>query len=112
YNQAMEGLGKLGPNGGFRNPEEMQRAAAALTYDASVSGMNKIDHVVRNADGSGLFAVQGGLNDPGHQRVHVGAQEAVARSVEQTSAQLAQDAPKPQPTQDNPQQEQNARRVA
>lgn len=112
YNQAMEGLGKLGPNGGFRNQEEMQRAAAALTYDASVSGMNKIDHVVRNADGSGVFAVQGALNDPSHQRVHVGAQEAVARSVEQTTAQLAQDAPKPQPTQDNPQQEQNARRVA
>ncbi|UZW63078.1 XVIPCD domain-containing protein [Lysobacter enzymogenes] len=113
YNQALEGLAKLGPNGGFRNPEEMQRAAAALTYDASVAGMNKIDHVVRNGDGSGLFAVQGGLSDPSHQRVHVGAQEAVSRSVEQTTQQLAQDKPQQQAAPEQArEQEQAARRVA
>lgn len=113
YNQALEGLAKLGPNGGFRSQEEMQRAAAALTYDASVAGMTKIDHIVRNADGSGLFAVQGGLNDPSHQRVHVGAQEAVARSVEQTTQQLAQDKPQQQAAPEQArEQEQAARRVA
>lgn len=96
YQQALTGLEKLGPNGGFANPEQMQRAAATLAYEAGVSGMKEINHVVPNASGTGLFAVQGGLNDPAHQRVHVGREQAVSQSVEQTSQQMRQDVPQPQ----------------
>ncbi|MBT2746776.1 MULTISPECIES: XVIPCD domain-containing protein [unclassified Lysobacter] len=105
YQQAMDGLQKLGPNGGFKNHQEMERAAATLTYESRVHGMNKIDHVVPNADRSGFFAVQGGLNDPAHQRVLTDKQQAIGHSVEQTSAQLRQDVPQLQQPQQQPAQE-------
>ncbi|MGO1069115.1 XVIPCD domain-containing protein [Lysobacter sp. CA199] len=98
YNQALTGLEKLGPNGGFANREQMERAAATLTYESRVHGMTQIDHVVPNADRSGYFAVQGGLTDPGHQRVLANKDQAVSQSVEQTSVQLRQDVPQQAPS--------------
>ncbi|QWP78398.1 peptidoglycan-binding protein [Lysobacter sp. K5869] len=111
YQQAIQGLEKIGPNGGFADREQMERAAATLTYEAKVSGLNRIDHVVPNANGTGLFAVQGGLNDPSHHRVHVDRQQAVGQSVEQTSQQLRQDVPQPtlQPAPDSQAQERSSR---
>ncbi|UJB21247.1 MULTISPECIES: peptidoglycan-binding domain-containing protein [Lysobacter] len=91
YKQAVGGLEKLG---GFKNHQELERAAATLTYDARVSGLTKIDHVVPNASGTGLFAVQGGLNDPSHQRAFVDRAQATQQSVEQSTQKLQQDAPK------------------
>ncbi|MBX9403409.1 peptidoglycan-binding protein [Lysobacter sp. BMK333-48F3] len=108
YRQAVEGLERLGPNGGFRNREDMERAAATLTYEARVSGLNKIDHVVPNASGTGLFAVQGEVNDPAHHRVHVDRGQAVAQTVQQTSQQLQQDVP--QQAQQQQQQERQQQR--
>lgn len=91
YRQALEGVERLGPQAGFRNREDMERAAASLTYEARVSGLNKIDHVVPSANGTGLFAVQGELNDPGNHRVHVDGRQARQQTVEQSSQQLQQD---------------------
>lgn len=112
YRQAVAGLERLGPNGGFGNREDMERAAATLTYEARVSGLNRIDHVVPNTTGTGLFAVQGGLNDPAHHRAFADRGQAVGQSVEQTSQRLQQDVPQ-QPVQalPQPQQERQQARV-
>ena len=105
YRQALAGLERLGPEAGFRNAQDRERAAATLTYEAAVGGMNRIDHVVQNVNGSGVFAVQGGLNDPAHHRVFANTQQAVSQSVEQSSQRLAQDAPAQQATQQQSQQQ-------
>ncbi|MGO4780271.1 XVIPCD domain-containing protein, partial [Lysobacter sp. 2RAB21] len=70
YRQALDGLERLGPQAGFKNREELERAAGTLTYEARVSGLTKIDHVSLSANGNGLFAVQGELTDPANKRVH------------------------------------------
>lgn len=109
YRQAVAGLERLGPNGGFHSREDMERAAATLTYEARVSGLNRIDHVVPNTTGTGLFAVQGGLNDPAHHRAFADRGQAVGQSVEQTSQRLQHDVPQtpaqalPQPQQERQQ---------
>ncbi|KRB04297.1 hypothetical protein ASD86_18420 [Lysobacter sp. Root690] len=94
YQQALAGIEKLGPEAGFKDQAERERAAATLTYEAKVSGLTKIDHVVPNASGTGLFAVQGALNDPAHQRVYADKAQAVQQPVEKTTEQLSQDLPK------------------
>ncbi|QWP79427.1 peptidoglycan-binding protein [Lysobacter sp. K5869] len=103
YQQAVNGLEKLG---GFKNHQELERAAATLTYDARVSGLTKIDHVVSNANGNGLFAVQGGLNDPSHHRAYVDRNQAANQSVEQSTQRLQQDVPQSAQQQEQRQQEQ------
>ncbi|UHQ21630.1 peptidoglycan-binding protein [Lysobacter sp. 5GHs7-4] len=115
YQQALAGLERLGPNGGFNNREQLERAAATLTYEARISGLNRIDHVVPNTTGTGLFAVQGGLNDPSHHRAFADRGQAVGQSVEQTSQRLQQDVPAPPQmpfmAQAQPERQQTAPRV-
>ncbi|MGH8081135.1 MAG: XVIPCD domain-containing protein [Lysobacter sp.] len=101
YKGAVDGLEKLGPQA-FKNRDELERAAATLTFEAKVSGLNKIDHVVPTANGAGLFAVQGALDDPGHKRIHVDKSQAANQPIEQSTFQAAQDAPQiAAPTPDN-----------
>jgi hypothetical protein len=97
YRQAVAGLEKLGPQAGFADRQAHERAAGVLTYEARVSGLNRIDHVVQSADGSRLFAVQGELQDPAHHRVVADKAQAVGQSVEQSTRQLSQDAPSQAP---------------
>lgn len=94
YKQALKGVEKLGPEAGFKDQAERERAAATLTYEAKVSGMSKIDHVVPSASGTGLFAVQGAVNDPAHQRVYTDKTQAAQQPVDKTTEQLSQDAPR------------------
>ncbi|WP_079248308.1 peptidoglycan-binding domain-containing protein [Lysobacter firmicutimachus] len=97
YKQAFDGLEKLGPQAGYPHREDRERAAAAMAYEAKAGGLSRIDHVVPNASGSGVFAVQGALNDPAHLRAHVDKAQAATQSVQQTSQQLQQDAAQMQP---------------
>ncbi|MEH6413975.1 peptidoglycan-binding domain-containing protein [Pseudomonas sp. CGJS7] len=90
YKQAVAGLEKLG---GFKNHQELERAAASLTYDARASGLTEIKHVVANASGTGLFAVQGELNDPASHRAFINKESAVQQTVEQSTQRLKQDVP-------------------
>ena len=92
YKGAVEGLEKLGPNA-FKNRDELERTAGTLAYEAKISGFKQIDHVVPTANGAGLFAVQGGLSDLGHQRIHVDKQHAANQSLEQSTYQAKLDAP-------------------
>lgn len=68
----------------------MDNAAAALALAATAGGLKKIDRVVLSSNGVGLFAVQGGLNDPAHNRVHLYKADAIAQTVEQSSRQVEQ----------------------
>lgn len=91
YQQALRGLQQL-PSGSFRSDTERSNAAATLTFEAKVSGMRQIDHVVLSSNGSGLFAVQGRLDDPAHGRIYVNRAQAAAQPLERSSEQLRQDA--------------------
>lgn len=90
FKQAVDGLEKLGP-GAFANRQELERAAGTLTYEARVSGLSRIDHVVLNGTGTGLFALQGEPGDPAARRVHADKAQAASVPLERSSQQLQQD---------------------
>lgn len=82
--QARAGIDAL-PPGTFASPREREQAAAALAFEARVAGMTRIDHVTLNTSGSGLFAVEGRLDDPGHRRIYADRAQAVAQTIEQST---------------------------
>ncbi len=96
YRQALAGVEKL-PANSFRNEEERQNAAASLAFEAKVTGLRQIDHVVLSTNGSGLFAVQGAMGDAGHTRIHVDKAQAAVQPVEQSTVQIRQETPQPTP---------------
>ncbi|WP_295928505.1 peptidoglycan-binding protein [uncultured Xanthomonas sp.] len=95
YRQAVEGLEKLGPAAGFKNREELERAAGALTHDAAVGGMTRIDRVVLSTKEGGLIAVQERPGDPAPKRAYVERDQAVQQTLEQSTRKLHEDMPIP-----------------
>lgn len=87
YAQALKGVEGL-QRGGFDTPQARGNAAATLVYEARTSGLSRIDHVVANVQGTGVFAVQGELNDPMHRRVYVDREQAQRQPVAHSSEQL------------------------
>jgi len=106
YKQALVGLEKL-PASTFKNEQERQNAAASVAFEAKVTGLTKIDNVALSTNGTGLFAVQGAMNDPAHQRVYVDKVQAAAQPIEKSTQQIQQD--NLQPTQLSQTQEQQKR---
>jgi peptidoglycan hydrolase-like protein with peptidoglycan-binding domain len=104
YKQALSGVEQL-PPGNFKSEQERQNAAASLAFDAKVSGLKQIDHVVLSTNGSSLFAVQGRMDDPAHNRVHVDKAQAAAQTIERSTQQLDQDVQQQQQQQNFPQQQ-------
>jgi len=105
YKQSYDQLKKLDPAGlGFASDRDYQNAAASMAFEAKVSGLKQIDHVVASANGAGLIVVQGELNDPVHGRLYVDKTQAVNQSLEQSTTQLQQEAQR-QPQQQSEQQE-------
>lgn len=90
YQQAVKGLEQLGPQA-FRSRQELENAAGTLVFDARVSGLTRIDHVVASTHGTGLFAVQGQIDDPAQNRAYVDKAQAVSQPVEQSTRQLQQE---------------------
>lgn len=90
YKQALVGLEKL-PASTFKNEQERQNAAASVAFEAKVTGLTKIDNVALSTNGSGLFAVQGAMNDPAHQRIYVDKAQAAAQPIEKSTQQMQQD---------------------
>ena len=74
----------------FTDQEQIQRAAGQLVLASKAAGMDRIDAVVSRLDGSGVFAVQGGMTDPASRRVAVEYEQAIAQSVEASSRQSEQ----------------------
>lgn len=70
------------------------RLAASTACLAKEGGLSRIDHVVLSRDagairqGENVFVVQGELTDPAHLRAHMRTDDALAKPVEQSLAQL------------------------
>lgn len=82
YRQALQGLEQV-PGAG--DAQARANTAATLAFEARASGLSRIDHVVGNVQGTGWFAVQGGLSDPAHQRVYVDREQAARQSLAHSS---------------------------
>lgn len=93
YQQAVGALERLGAAGGFADRKALEQAAGTLVHDASLSGLSRIDHVLPNKAGDGLFVVEGGLDDPGHRRAYVDREQATQQTVAQSTQKLQQDLP-------------------
>ncbi|OOW87196.1 peptidoglycan-binding protein [Xanthomonas campestris pv. vitiswoodrowii] len=91
FNQALNKLEQLGPNA-FANRQQLVNAAGHMTFEAKVSGMQRIDMVAQSKDGNGLFAVQGQPTDPAHQRIYTEKATAAERPLVQSSNAVRQDA--------------------
>ncbi|WP_228734374.1 peptidoglycan-binding domain-containing protein [Xanthomonas euvesicatoria] len=74
-------LEALGERGGFANRKELEQAAGQIVFEAKVSGLQRIDHVVPNKSGDGFFAVQGEMTDPAMRRVFVDRDQAQGQSL-------------------------------
>ncbi|WP_372156585.1 XVIPCD domain-containing protein [Xanthomonas campestris pv. fici] len=84
-------LEALGERGGFANRKELEQAAGQIVFEAKVSGLQRIDHVVPNKSGDGFFAVQGEMTDPAMRRVFVDRDQAQNQPLEQSSRQVAEE---------------------
>ena len=111
YQQALSNLEQLGPNGGFKSREELDKAAAAVAADAKASGLSQIDHVTRSRNGEGLIAIQG--NDPwsdSAKRAYIDHGQAATQTVEQSTKMLdaTRQAQQEAPRQNDPAQAERA----
>ena len=88
--QARAGVDRL-PGGLFANERLREQAAAALVFEAKLAGFSRIDAVAPNLSGTGVFAVQGRLEDPAAQRVYVDGAQAARQTVEQSTQMLRQE---------------------
>lgn len=112
YQQAVSNLEQLGPSGGFRSREDLEKAAASVAADAKATGLNQIDHVSKTSGPNGqsfLVAVQGDPTSPAAKNSYIDYNQATSQTVAQSTAMS--DAQKPaaqQPTE----QQQEPNRVA
>ncbi|MBS1942469.1 MAG: peptidoglycan DD-metalloendopeptidase family protein, partial [Bacteroidetes bacterium] len=76
---------------GFHSDKEYTKALANMTWQAKLSGMTQVDHVVETTNGHNLVMIQGGLRDPAQQREVSNKAQAAQVPVEQSTQQLQQD---------------------
>jgi hypothetical protein len=106
FQQTVKSMEQLGPQA-FKSRQDLENAAAAGVFEAKASGLSRIDHVLPNTNGSGVFLVQGEPGDPANRRVYMNKSQAVAEPIEKSTAQVQQE------TQNQPQlqQEREQRRT-
>ncbi|ATS62387.1 peptidoglycan-binding protein [Xanthomonas citri pv. fuscans] len=109
FNQAVNKLEQLGPNA-FANRQQLVNAAGHMTFEAKVSGMQRIGMVAQSKDGNGLFAVQGQPTDPAHQRIYTEKATAAERPLEQSSNAVRQEAQTQTQVQDQHEQQRSQAR--
>ncbi len=88
YQQAVSNLEQLGPSGGFKSREELEKAAAAVAVDAKASGLAEINHISRTTAPSGqnfLVAVQGDPTSASSKNSYIDHGQAVNQTVEQST---------------------------
>lgn len=113
YAQALSNLEQLGPSGGFKSREEMERAAAAVAADAKATGLTEINHISRATTQTGqtvLIAVQGDPTSPASKNAYIDYNQAVNQTLDQ-STRMAEAAGARQNTQPQPEQQQNQTQV-
>lgn len=112
YQQAVSNLEQLGPSGGFRSREDLEKAAASVAADAKATGLNQIDHISKTSGPNGqsfLVAVQGDPTNPVAKNSYIDYNQATSQTVAQSTAMSdTQKAPTQQPTE----QQQEPNRVA
>lgn len=106
FQQTVKSMEQLGPQA-FKSRQDLENAAAAGVFEAKASGLTRIDHVLPNTNGTGVFLVQGEPGDPANRRVYMDKGQAIAEPIEKSTAQVQQE------TQNQPQvqQEREQRRT-
>ena len=117
YQQAVSNLEQLGPSGGFKSREELEKAAAAVAVDAKASGLGEINHISRTTAPSGqnfLVAVQGDPTSASAKNSYIDHGQAVNQTVEQSTKMaetlkpVTQQAQQPSQTQQDSQEQPRA----
>jgi len=90
YQQAREAVNKLDAQHGRTSDQQSNQLAGSLTAGAVKEGLTRIDHVALSDDASRAYAVQGEPNSPFKRVAEVQTQQAMATSLEQSTATLAQ----------------------
>jgi len=88
YQQALSNLEQLGPSGGFKSREDLEKAAAAVAVDAKATGLNEIDHISKTTAPNGqsyLVAVQGDPTDPAAKSSYIDYNQATSQTVAQST---------------------------
>ncbi len=88
YQQALSNLEQLGPSGGFKSREDMDKAAAAVAADAKATGLKDIDHISKTSAPNGqtyLVAVQGDPTSPASKSSYIDYTQATGQSMEQST---------------------------
>lgn len=99
FQQTVKSMEQLGPQA-FKSRQDLENAAAAGVFEAKASGLTRIDHVLPNTNGTGVFLVQGEPGDPANRRVYMDKGQAIAEPIEKSTAQVQQE------TQNQPQAQQ------
>ena len=92
YAQAVSNLEQLGPSGGFKSREDLEKAAAAVAADAKATGLKEIDHISKTNAPNGqsyLVAVQGDPTSPAAKNSYIDYNQATSQTVAQ-STQMAE----------------------
>lgn len=98
FQQALSELQQPGLCGLFNSEAQRERVAAAIAAEAKEAGLKGIDHVVAGRDGGKFIAIEGpNPYAPEARRATVDYAEAVARSVEQSTAKITPEACTPKP---------------
>ncbi|UPG95801.1 XVIPCD domain-containing protein [Luteibacter aegosomatissinici] len=87
YEQAHKGVSAVDAKLGRSPDGNSEKLAASITIAAARDGLQRIDHVILNGDGSKAFGVQGELNSPFKQIVQVDTAQAIKTPLEQSSQQ-------------------------
>ena len=114
YQQAVSNLEQLGPGGGFKSREDLEKAAASVAADAKATGLQSIDHISKTAAPNGqayLVAVQGDPTSPAAKNSYIDYNQATSQTVAQSTGMAeaqkpaVQQAQTPAAQQTDPQQE-------
>ena len=116
YQQALSNLEQLGPSGGFKSKEEMEKAAASVAADAKATGLQDINHVSRTTAANGqtfLVAVQGDPTNAASKNSYIDYGQAVNQGVDQSTRMADAAKPAVPPAQQiDPSQQQEQNKVA
>jgi len=101
YAQALQHLKTMGPEqGGYANPQDMQRIAGAIAEAAQQRPLASIDTLHASADGKGLIA---SWTNPGNpldsDRISVDKAQAASQPLEQSLQRLPASPPQPEVSQ-------------
>ena len=120
YQQAVSNLEQLGPSGGFKSREDLEKAAAAVAADAKATGLKDINHITKTNAPDGqtfLVATQGDpINNPASKRSYIDYGQATSQTVAQSTSMAEGKSPATQvaaqPTQQTEQPQQEPIRIA